>query len=434
VGALLVAPVPAAAMASEPALLVRQPAAVMASGNVEYVGTLPVEDPGVGAELVPVEGRLRFYVTGHKGISIYDVTDPARPELLGRLPFPHSQNEDVEVSADGSRLFIGADGSSLIPTEINGGTHVFDVSDPTAIRKLASHPDFNHTVECANAACDWIYGATGGIYRVDVTGPQPSIVRTGSLGFRAHAFNRDGAGYLVSDSDPRRVLDVSDPANPQVVATGSPAPQFTPDGVIQHNNVRPNADRWVPRDPGAPGADDPALRAGELLIGTSESNRTQSCANAGGLSTWSMRDFDRGRPLEQLHVVRPVRGTGDWQGGNPPGNVNGCSAHWFTYRDGLVAAAWFEHGTRFFAIDERTGEIAERGWYTPIWTSAAAAHWIPGSDYVYVVDYARGIDVLRFDRDAPAPTMQERTRSWAPRRASPAASAERYLCALAGGS
>jgi len=44
--------------------------------------------------------------------------------------------------------------------------------------------------------------------------------------------------------------------------------------------------------------------------------------------------------------------------------------------------------------------------------SASAAYWIPGTDYVYVVDYQRGVDILRFDANAAPPTAAQTTQSW----------------------
>jgi hypothetical protein len=71
------------------------------SPNVEYAGTIPLDSPGVGGKVVEVGDQTRFYVTGLKGITIYDVSDPAVPLPLGHLPFPHAQNEDVEVAQTG---------------------------------------------------------------------------------------------------------------------------------------------------------------------------------------------------------------------------------------------------------------------------------------------------------------------------------------------
>jgi hypothetical protein len=208
------------------------------------------------------------------------------------------------------------------------------------------------------------------------------------------------------------------------------------DPALQHNNVRPRANEWGPRDPEAPDYEDPAMRPGELFIANSETNFNTDCTNPGGLSTWSMVNFDSGAPLEQLDTFFPQNGTE--VEGDPPFNLAGCSGHWFTERNGLVTAAWFEHGVRFFDIDPATGDIEQVGYFQPVWTAVSAAHWVAdaeGAEYVYSVDYVRGIDILRFDRDADVPSNADFARSWDNSAVTPVPSAalERFSCSLAAG-
>lgn len=428
------------------------------SPNVEYVGTIPLDSPGVGGKVVQVGNQTRFFVTGLKGITIYDVTDPAVPRPLGHLPFPHSQNEDVEVSADGSRLVIAADGSLLLPVAPHSvGLHIFDTSDPKLITYLGSSPFVRrphdaiptdvqrraeHTATCADEKCEWIYGRTGTIY--DATNPA-DIKLVGdwrppegdpARPTQIHALIRDEAGLVSADSTPRLILDPrEDPANPKVLAFGRHEAEL--DTRLQHNSVRPRAAEWQPREPLAEDATEEEiaeyakLRAGELLIGNSESNLNSGCSNAGGLSTWSMKDFDKGTALDQIESFRPFNG--DWQDGNPAINALGCSGHWFTERDNYVTAGWYEHGIRFFKIDPTNGDIQQVGFFQSVVTEASAAHWV-NDEYVYTVDYARGIDILRFDREAPLPTQAELDASWLANldQEGALANRERYLCGLAG--
>jgi hypothetical protein len=79
--------------------------------------------------------------------------------------------------------------------------------------------------------------------------------------------------------------------------------------------------------------------------------------------------------------------------------------HWFeehpTFRDGgLVAIAWYEHGTRFLKIGG-DGTITEVGHYLPLGSQASATYWIT-PDILYVVDYVRGLDVVRYTGEIPA--------------------------------
>ena len=386
------------------------------SQNVEYLGTIPVA-PGIGGRVLTVDGKQRLYMTGSQGLFIFDLTNPALPTPLGVYHLPHFQNEDVDVSDDGKRVIISTDTAGA---DRNGSTangiHVLDTSNPASIKRVGFINASNHTTTCADAACNWLYGSGGGIF--DATNPA-SIKRTGEWKPRAledgtqvsggHALNRDESGLMISDTNPRLVLDVTDPAAPKVLASGKASVKL-PDGLLQHNNVRLDALDWQPREEGDVS---PELRAGEMFIGNSESNvRTQCGSNAGGLSSWSMKDFDKGAALQQMEVFRPVNGT--WADGNPAVNALGCSGHWFTVRDRMITASWYEHGVRFIEVSP-TGGFTQRGFFQPVVTEAGAAHWVVGKDgteYVYSMDYARGIDILKFDRKKATPSQEEFDASW----------------------
>jgi hypothetical protein len=442
------------------------------SPNVTYVGTVPFDVPGVGGEVVdrPDLGGRYFYATGAYGLSIYDVGDPANPARVGYLPFPHSQNEDLKVSDDGTRAVIAADGSlPFSPNYVTTGIHIVDTTDVTAPVIVGSTSPLvrgsgagtgtaEHTVACADAGCTFLYGSTtGSIY--DATDPADIRVvgtwnrdRDGATVGSRHALNRDASGLLVSDSTPRLVIDPvgvvaagATPGAPVVLAQGTRAGA---DPRLQHNNVRPDAEAWTARgdDPVAHEVvtasprsvsivdERPVLAPGELLIGQSESNVNPQCVNGGGLSTWSMVNFDRGSPMVQLELFQPLNGT--WADGSPAANVAGCSGHWFTERDGIVAGAWYEHGVRFFEVDKRLGTIREVGFHQPVAGIASAAYWVD-DEYVYTVDNLRGIDILRFDRDAEAASPALLQASWlaglAPTdaRVAALAASERLRCRLA---
>ena len=432
--------VPASGRPAAP-LVDRDPGPGFMSDNVEYIATIPVE--AIGARYLVVDGQPRFYATGAGGLVIYDVTNPALPEPIGTLPLPHFQNEDVDVSDDGKRVIISTDTAAVRgPTGASpgqgNGVHIIDTSDAANPRLVGFVGLSNHTTTCADPACNWLYGSGGKI--IDATNPAAPKDTGKSWGGSGHALNRDSTGLLISDSNPRRVLDVTGQfvegasyATPKLVADGKASVKL-PDGLLQHNNVRLGADQWVARDPLAPDYADPVMRPGEILIGNSESNARTTCgANAGGLSSWSMANFDQGQPLRQLEVFRPVNG--NWQDGNPAVNGLGCSGHWFTVHNNMIAASWYEHGVRFVQVDPMTGKFTQKGFFQPLVTEAGAAHWIIGADgtqYVYSTDYARGIDILKFTPEAPPPSDEEIRASWLANLGSVGAAAqrERWLCRL----
>ncbi len=472
---------------SEPTV---QLAAGLSSDNMTYVATIPVDSSGVSAKVRDVDGERLLYVSGVKGLTIYDIGDPALPVPVGHLTLPHSQNEDLQVSADGSRAIIAADGGLPAPNQVTRGLHIVDTSDPAAPVWQAwldnAGGGTNHTAACADDACEWIYGNRGAIYHApaDITsGDDIEIVGSWfALDDRvtsSHALNRsvhpdpetgEPISILISDSSPRLVMDVTDPAEPVVLTTSDPA-DHQGDGFLQHNNLRPNAAQWRPRDDdgdggeargpdaGLPdeasdrakerldelgGADtaegDPFgghLRPGELVIGNSESNVVPQCGDgSGGLTTFSIADFDEGAPMEKLHEFRPTNG--DWASSGDPGvNALGCSGHWFDIRDGdnLIAASWYEHGVKVIEVlpDYSMRQI---GFFQPVATEAGASYWVTdddGTEYIYSVDYARGIDIVRFDRDPGLEATDDQlAAAWevASSRIGGFAEAERWVCRL----
>jgi hypothetical protein len=90
--------------------------------------------------------------------------------------------------------------------------------------------------------------------------------------------------------------------------------------------------------------------------------------------------------------------------GNPPANALGCSAHWLEAspsfnNGGVFAEGYYEHGTRFFYVNG-AGKLREVGFFVPFGGSTSAAHWITDR-IVYVIDYTRGIDILRWKGALP---------------------------------
>ena len=403
----------------------------MTSDNLTYLGTIPLDSPGVGARFVRVGRQKRLYVTGIPGVSIYDVSAPEAPTLLGHLVLPNWENEDISVSADGDWAIV---------TEYTGSTyvHVIDTRNPR-VPLLASTlllQSAGHTSECLDPACDWVYGSEGQI--LDLRDKLNPVVRpeqwTDLLRLEeGHAINIDRAGLATIDTTPLTLADVSDPLHPKVLTQAAKREQADNRTAYQHNTLRPGGHRWRARSSPEDRADS-ALRPGELILGNGETNLTGTCNEGSGpFATWSARDWDRGAPLEVLDVFRPV--SGDYGNGDPAINVLGCSGHWFTTRtvgnDQLVAAGWYEHGTRLLRVNGRTGAISQVGYFQPVVGSASAAHWVDDT-HIYVVDYARGIDVLRYDPTAPVPNQAAFDASWLAKVAvvDPLAELDRQICRL----
>ena len=455
------------------------------SPNLSYVGTLATDAPGVGARIVTVNGQRRLYVSSIQGLRIWDVTDPGLPLPLGALELPHWENEDVTVSRDGKTVLM---------SEFTGTyMHVIEVLDlpggqlQPVLKGFTTGPS-GHIVDCIDDDCDIVYGSEG--VMIDLHDKANPVVLSSNwatmngLPRNGHNLNFDETGLLWTDTTPIAALDVSDPVNPVAVFRGDKAQQQTNRTAYQHNNIRPNAALYQPRDP-ATAAADPNLRPGELLMGNGETNFTGTCGSGSGpFSVYKIKDTTPGNTdaLQFVDQLRPV--SGQYADGNPAVNRLGCSGHWFTVQpaslvappaepgggedpeckdkdkdkdkpkdkpknckpedgqtpaddapvvtpDYLVAAAWYEHGTRLLSVDKTTGEITQKGYFQPVVGSASAAHWID-DEYIYVVDYERGVDILRYDAGAPVPSQEQIDASWLAKLGvvSPLAEQERYACRL----
>ena len=340
---------------------------VLTSPNVTYVASVPLDaGAATGARLI---GK-HLYVSGSKSFSIYDVSDPELPVPLSVTPvglnFP---SEDVDTN--GKILLVNDE-------QLAAGTlQVYDVRDKTKPSLLATLQNMrDHTFTCV-LGCTWAYGSRGSI--VDLRDPaKPAFAgRWGSLptndGFDVTEVS---PGVILTSSRTVRLLDARrNPAKPKVLKKGT-----TRDNRLIHSN------RW-PRG----GKDRFFLVQGE----TPFSGRCT--ANSGAIMTWDARSF---RLVDEFRVVNGVGADG-----NPPAGAAGCTAMWFqphpSFRDGgLVAAGFFEHGVRFLDVDKR-GQISEVGYYAPAVGATIAAYWIT-PEIVYAVDLEKGIDILRYDRAAPA--------------------------------
>lgn len=410
------------------------------SSNVSYVATLPNESPGVSARVVPVGDQTRFYVSNARGLSVYDVTDPGLPLLLGTLDLHNWENEDIAVSADGKTILMSDfEGVAYLMvvsvTDLPGGFVALTITGVNA-------PGGNHTVECLDDPCDWAYGSEGDIYDLrDKADPKIAGKWSAVTGGGGHHITRDANGLIWTDTTPIFVLNPwPDPVHPTIVARSDRPAMQAGKTAYQHNNLRPFAAEYQQRVTEEDVAD-PNLRPGEILLGEGETNTTVTCgAGSGPFVTYDLRNFDTedAAPFKPVDVFRPING--DYQNGDPAVNTLGCSGHWFdispasTHEKIVTANAWYEHGTRILEVDGATGEIGQVGYFQPVVGSASAAYWID-DEYIYVVDYERGIDILRFNPDAPLPTKKQFRNSWLAKlnAVSPLAATERYFCSLAQG-
>jgi hypothetical protein len=378
------------------------------SDNVEYLGSIK-QDVGLttGAKVI----GDRMFVTSGKNISIYDISDPARPRALGGMAVNVAW-ENEEVPTNGKLLAVASDFYSVgVPECVAAGAatgcvQLFDVRDPAHMRQVGTIPVANHTAECV-LDCRWIYGRAGTIIdaRGVLDGRKPTVVgnwidelgKQGIAETSCHHIREIRPGILLTACRPFaaisvRAADGGSPEHPKVLYTGEAA-KFV------------HSARWPRRG-----------RDRFVLIG-GEQNFTGRCErNTSEFSVYSAARVLRGRattfdgPVDQV----PPAGNGVYADGKPVAGALGCSVHWFqehpSFRNGgLVAISEYEDGVRFLQIG-KDGTITEQGYFLSLGSSSSSPKWAGKDDVLYSIDYQRGIDIIRWKGRHYVPGRRERGR------------------------
>ncbi len=381
------------------------PDAVM-SDNVEYLGSIK-QDVGLttGAKVI----GDRMFVTSGKNISIYDISDPAKPKNLGGMK-ANVAWENEEVPTNGKVLAVASDFYSIgVPECVaalaaDGCVQLFDVRDPANIKQVGTIPIANHTAECV-LDCQYFYGRAGTIIdaRGVLDGKAPQVVGNWIDELKAqgveekscHHIREIRPGVLLTACQPFTAISVNaadggSPVHPKVLYTGQAA-KFV------------HSARW-PRS----GRDKFVLIGGEQnFTGRCERNNSEfSVYGAGRVLKGRSTQFEG--PISQV----PPAGNGVYADGKPVAGALGCSVHWFqehaSFRNGgLVAISEYEDGVRFLQIGKR-GKITEQGYFLSLGSSSSSPKWAGKDDVLYSIDYQRGIDILRWKGKHYVPGRKER--------------------------
>lgn len=328
-----------------------------ASDNVEWVANIPIHAQTAGAAM---NGKY-LYVTDQLELVIYDLSDPLLPIPVGELPLPQDPYYVEEsLNTNGEILLI----SSL------GSLKVVDVTDKSAPKIIGELAGYNpHTISCV-LDCTWAYGSDGEI--VDLREPEvPSIA--GHWPGNGHDVTEVRPGIVVTSSNPILMLDArEDPAHPRVIAAAAP-----PDERFIHSNDWPRAGKDL-----------------FLLVG-GESGPPQCDDNSAAFMTWDATSWKRTHSFKMIDELRVDSGLPT--DGRMPYAI--FCAHWFdthpSFKNGgLVAMAWYENGTHFFKVSDK-GKLSEVGYFLPLGGEASAPYWVT-DEILYVLDYQRGLDILRW--------------------------------------
>ena len=348
------------------------------SDNVEHVAFVPFEvGTATGAKVV---GK-HLYVTSWKSFSIYDISKPTEPELLSQTPFGF-KFENENVSTNGKIMLF----AEQVP---NDSLHVWDVEDKTNPQEIAVLQGAgSHTATCI-LDCKYSYGTydfagpegtSTGATLVDLRDPtKPKELGQWNAKLKAdkiHDVTEVAPGLVLSASAPLMFVDARrDALRPKALAYGTNLEKR------EHSVVWPN------------GGND------RFIMSSFETNVTPRCeAGVGAFTVWDASQWRRTESFTILDEWTIENGT--WTDGRPGLSAPlGCSPHWFeehpSFRDGgIVAAGFYDHGTRFLRVDDK-GKVSEEGYFLPWRGSTSAAYWVT-DEIVYSVDYERGIDILKY--------------------------------------
>lgn len=353
------------------------------SDNIEFVKNFLRHTDSAGATL----HNGLYYVTTERDLSIYDVrTDPENPSLVG----------NVILENPGTPVFTEEDPETngRILAVTNDGLLIYDVQEKSAPKVIGRLPGLEqHTISCV-LDCTYLYGSEGAV--VDLRDPtKPKLVgnwreAAGVPTTSTHDVTEVARGLVVTSTEPILTLDVqADPTQPRVLAV-------TQSKGFVHANLWPQKakDRF-------------------LLVG-GESTGPQCSQDASAtFSTYDTVGWMGSKAFRLAGEFTLANGTIiDGRNVDSTFCVHWHQQHPKYANGGMVAIAWYEQGIRLLKVG-REGQIEEMGYWLPLTGQSSDVDWVTDR-LIYVADYLRGVDILRFTgevppsfpfADAPAPAV-----------------------------
>lgn len=157
---------------------------------------------------IAMSGSLAFVASGAAGLLVLDVSDPTAPAVIGSLS---TGGYTRHIELDGTIAWIADDAAGLVAV---------DVTDPSA-PLIAGGLPLEDPAEALAADAGLVFAAAGngGLYSIDSSNPSaPALI--GKIGPLQYARDVVRSGDHVYFADYHaRIVDVSSPASPLVVAT-----------------------------------------------------------------------------------------------------------------------------------------------------------------------------------------------------------------------
>jgi len=324
--------------------------------------------------------------TNQKGFFTIDLQDPWHPVLIG---FQKVYQGHTMTCLNDCRFLwsVGGVQSNSGPTAPATPVSVTDIRDPM-------HP-FVYPLVSANVGRAGVVSGSTHSVDVDFDGVAWVSGSRGVRGFYTQGLHKDP----VTGQD-----RFATPYDPISYAGGSILGNDTFSGAGSAYSFMHNAYRFPNKLGNQP--------AGDVILVTNENNDT-TCATAGQFviaslsGTYDATDNPTGATrMNRLAAYRTAGQPGEFHGTVGTTTVGDCSAHWFTVKGNLVALGNYEQGTRILDISDPTNP-QQVGWFRVpartadpsgkpdiISSDTAGAYW--HDSLIYVADYQRGVDVLKY--------------------------------------
>ena len=168
---------------------------------------------------------------------------------------------------------------------------------------------------------------------------------------------------------------------------GRKAPKGCPKRAVKKPAVKKPA-LATPAPPAGPSARE------RVLYGTEE-NIVSACDTSGRFATFDLDGTFGGEGFRDTKsTMHRMKALDTWTPESAEGSSGCASAHYFDSRgDGIFANAFYEQGVRFLDISDPT-DIRQVGWYRAADANVWAPYWHKG--YLFVADFTRGVDILKF--------------------------------------
>jgi hypothetical protein len=364
------------------------------STNVHVLGHIPGTAAGMNFK------DHYAFVSGWGGLTVLDIAKADAPEVVGGLPLPHFENEDVDLC--GNVLIVVNDREAK---DLGSIMYVINISAPTTPKIDAVLPlgltgsgrGSGHIANFVKPDCTqtWVDGGDH-VEVVDLTDPAAphslgkfESAASMSPNFKvSHDTELDSTGTVwnVGGGGAAAYRLTTSPLNPQLLGTtgtagSNPSPY---NDFILHNSQRRGSTLLV--------TEEDYIDTDEVPPG--------GCRGQGKFETWDISGLSSGNIRPQGTWETELNGmfTGGSVDSKAPVTVN-CSSHWFDAKNGVAAVGWYEQGVRFLNYT-RPKTIQQVGYYIPANGSTWAAYWSPtdpNGEIVYTADAYRGVDVLKID-------------------------------------